>query len=163
MDLIGENVGVSGPAIYGHFASKEQLLVTLIDQALAEINSAAHLVLSNPSEIDALRLLIEFHVEFVLRDYRLSKIYVTEHRHLPAGDRERLEDLQRSYIALWSRLISSVRTDLSEGEVDAIAKLCIGFVNSVVFYKFKLNKLEIARLVEEGVKLLVNHVAAPRI
>src|ERR1700691_4358901 len=72
-DLAAE-AGVSGPAVYRHFASKESLLADLLidvsQQLLEQGTLRAHIA----DPVEALTSLIAFHTEFALRDRDLTRI-----------------------------------------------------------------------------------------
>lgn len=65
---IGAAAGVSGPAIYRHFAGKEALLVELLVGISTRLLAGAQSVLAqSPDPAAALDGLIDFHLDFALR------------------------------------------------------------------------------------------------
>jgi AcrR family transcriptional regulator len=73
---IGKRAGISGPGIYKHFDSKDEILTVLLER------SALKLLVSigNPREDPAedLDAIVSGHVDFVLNDPKLASIWVRE-------------------------------------------------------------------------------------
>ncbi|WP_143860747.1 TetR/AcrR family transcriptional regulator, partial [Nocardia cerradoensis] len=75
LDDLGAAVGISGPAVYRHFPSKEALLVELlvgVSQRLLEGGKAV--VAQSDSSVAALSRLIDFHLDFALGEPELIRI-----------------------------------------------------------------------------------------
>src|ERR1700704_2003650 len=66
VDEIGERVGVSGPALYRHFAGKDEILATLFNEAMDELISATAAVFDDPQR--DLERLIRHHVDFSINN-----------------------------------------------------------------------------------------------
>ena len=82
MNAIGERLGVSGPAIYGHFDGKHEILATLVLNGVEGLLDQAGDPLDDPRE--DLAHLVRTHVEAMLRDRSLATLYVTERNSLTA-------------------------------------------------------------------------------
>ena len=69
LEDIGGAVGVSGPALYRHFANKQALLGAILVEVSERLLAGGRAVLSTHHEADEqLDAIIAFHVEFALRD-----------------------------------------------------------------------------------------------
>jgi AcrR family transcriptional regulator len=103
VDDIGAVVGIAGPSVYKHFASKQDLLVAGMlrghDQ-LQENLRAARAEGTEPA--DVLRRLSDAYVDLTLDQTELIGAMITESVHLggeAAG--RRIRDVQRAYIQDW--------------------------------------------------------------
>jgi AcrR family transcriptional regulator len=103
IDEIGAVVGIAGPSIYNHFASKHDILVAGLlrghDQ-LQEILRVARAEGAGPT--DVLRRLSDAYVDLTLDQTDLIGALSTESVHLAgeAGSRQ-VRDVQRAYIQDW--------------------------------------------------------------
>lgn len=132
MDDIAAAAGVTGPAIYRHFPSKNALLVALFDQLGERLASGVEEVLSAAaSPRDALERLVRFHVGLALEERALIVVYASEERNLPEPDRRRARRAQRAYVEQWAALLRPFRPDLSAAGRRTAVHAAIGLVNSV--------------------------------
>src|SRR6201996_1988180 len=67
LEDLGAAVGISGPAVYRHFAGKQAVLAALLIDVSRELAAGADAVIASSATDDAkLRELIAFHVDFAL-------------------------------------------------------------------------------------------------
>lgn len=136
---IGAAAGVTGSAIYRHFASKQDLLVALLDRVVDDLLAGARAVVdSTPRASDALDALVTAHVEFALRDRNLIRVYDQEADHLPAADRRRIRQTMRAYAEEWVRVLRVLRADLDDATIRTAVHAAFGLVNSVADYRSDL-------------------------
>lgn len=131
IDDIGEAVGITGPAVYRHFKSKQELLLATLDRAVEHAGAIGPIVDSEArSPEDALRLRVELTVRACIDERALAVLYWQESRNLPSGPRRRLERRQREMIEEFAQSLILVRTDLTPSEarmaVHAAASLMRG-------------------------------------
>ena len=100
---IGKAVGVSGPALYKHFDSKDavlaEMLVAISERLLAEGQERVDRA-DGPDA--AIAGLVDWHVEFALAQPSLIVVQDRDWQSLPAEARERVRSLQREYVDLWA-------------------------------------------------------------
>ena len=128
---IGAACGVSGPALYKHFASKDAVLAEMlvsISERLLEVgrerSDAA------PDAVSALRALVDWHVDFALRDRPLIVVQDRDWESLPDDARELVRKLQREYVDLWADRLREVHADLPPDSARAMAHAAFGLLNS---------------------------------
>jgi AcrR family transcriptional regulator len=132
MDDIAAAAGVTGPAIYRHFRSKDALLVALFDQLAERLaRGVEEARRRSASGREALEALVRFHVRLVLDDRALVVVYISEERNLPETDRRRARRAQRWYIEEWASLLGPLRPDLSEEGLRTAVHAAIGLINSI--------------------------------
>src|ERR1700761_879243 len=67
LEDLGAAVGISGPAVYRHFASKQAVLAALLIDVSRELVAGADVVVASSASADEkLRELIAFHVDFAV-------------------------------------------------------------------------------------------------
>ncbi len=128
---IGKAVGVSGPALYKHFESKDavlaEMLVAISERLLSE---GQERVAQANGAADALASLVDWHVEFALAQPSLIVVQDRDWQSLPAEARERVRSLQREYVDLWAHQIRLKHERLTVGEARSMAHATFGLINS---------------------------------
>lgn len=110
MEDIGAAVGASGPSIYHHFPSKQQLLVTAAERAAAVRQVALSGAYTGATDATgALDALLIAHVEFALLHHELRSVLTMDANHLPPEGREHVAGAEREYLDEWSHLLLQVR------------------------------------------------------
>ncbi|MGI8533010.1 MAG: TetR/AcrR family transcriptional regulator, partial [Geodermatophilaceae bacterium] len=96
VDDIGASVGISGPGLYRHFASKDamlaEMLVRISERLLAE-GSAQVADAEGPEQ--ALAALIGWHIDFALSHPALIVVQDRDLANVAESDRRRVRRLQR--------------------------------------------------------------------
>jgi AcrR family transcriptional regulator len=99
VDAIAREAGIVGSGVYRHFASKEEILAALIDQATDALLTSIGEPRTDPQE--ELRNLVDSHVGFALTHDRLAYIWQRE-QHILTDDRQRSAiRRQRRYVDRW--------------------------------------------------------------
>ena len=132
LDDIGERVGITGPAIYRHFANKEEILVTLFDQAMDHLLLLVAVESADRDDPEAvLDALIRAQVEFALADRRLVSVYAREGRSLSDPWRRQVRRRHREHVDRWRSALAACHPDRREDEIHSAAHACIGMTLSV--------------------------------
>ena len=127
---IGAASGVTGPAFYRHFPSKDALLADLlvdISNYLLEGGRAEVAASRTPAE--AVERLIRFHLAFSLRRPELIQVQDRDLANLPEAARKQVRRLQRSYVQLWVDCLVEV-VGCDEAQARARAHAGFGLLNS---------------------------------
>ena len=128
---IGNACGISGPALYKHFASKNDILtqsLTAISERLLSEGLARRDAASTPG--DALEALIGWHIDFALSNPALIVIQEREWGNLESAGRKEVRSLQLAYIDVWVETVRSLRGDLGPQEARACVQATFGMLNS---------------------------------
>lgn len=147
IDDIGEAVGVTGPAVYRHFTSKEALLVAVLDRAVAHseaIVPRVHTEATSPE--DALERLVAHTVAECIADRELTAIYWQESRNLPAAPRQRFERVQRKLIDEYATILRQVRPELSPSTARMAVYAASALMRSVSNRESSLSESELQGL-----------------
>jgi AcrR family transcriptional regulator len=128
---VGAACGISGPALYRHFASKDamlaEMLVSISERLLAEGRrrvSEAH------DDREALEALVGWHIDFALEHKALIVVQDRDWASLPDEARERVRTLQRSYVGLWVEALRRLRPEVDNRAGQAAAHAVFGLLNS---------------------------------
>jgi AcrR family transcriptional regulator len=135
MDDIGAAAGVTGPALYHHFAGKEAMLAAaLIPVSEQLLEGGRARIAGHPEDpMAALAALIDFHVDFALTNPAVITLQLHELDRLPEEPKRQIRRLQRQYVEEWVNTISTVRPDLDASEARVLAHGAFGFMNSTPF------------------------------
>ena len=136
---LGAACGISGPALYKHFASKDAVLAEMlisISQELLAVGSTRVAAAADPAA--AVAALVDWHVEFALRHRPLIVVQDRDWESLPRPARERVRTLQREYVDLWAGQLRAVHdrrsappgAGLSPDAARAMAHAAFGLINS---------------------------------
>lgn len=131
IDEIGAALGISGPALYRHFRSKDAMLaemLTRISDKLLHGGQTRANAADEPRR--ALDELVRWHVEFALTNPALITVHMRDLDSLATPDRHRVRELQRAYVEVWVSTLRSVRPDLDEPTARAAAHAVLGLINS---------------------------------
>lgn len=112
---IGAEVGIAGPSVYSHFASKQDLLMTVIARGESWLEVELERTLAGAGDAEeALGALLRSYAGFVSDDSGFIDILVGEVNHLPSPERHRARQVQREYVTEWVSLLRAVRPELDE-------------------------------------------------
>ena len=128
---LGSACGISGPALYKHFESKDsmlaEMLVSISETLLSEGRSR---VAGADGPREALEALVEWHIEFALEHRALIVVQDRDWSSLPDEARERVRSLQRSYVDIWATQIRRHDPSLSPEASRTRAHVLFGLLNS---------------------------------
>ena len=128
---IGAACGVSGPAVYKHFAGKDEILARLlVDISEQLVEGGRQVVATEPDPASALRSLVEFHTDFALAEPDLIRVQDRDLPSLNERDRARVRRLQRTYVERWTDVLRRLDPALPEETARLRAHAVFGLLNS---------------------------------
>jgi AcrR family transcriptional regulator len=137
-DISGE-LGLTGPAFYRHYPSKEALLIAVLDDAIsAHLEEVGDLVRSIADPRETLEAIVAHHIDFVFDQAENIVTWRTEFRILPENDRHRLRYLQRLYTEEWVRTVRQLRPELDVDQVRTMCHATIALLQSPTEFANKL-------------------------
>lgn len=146
IDDIGAAVGVSGPALYRHFRSKDAMLaemLTGISERLLHGGKSRATAATDPH--DALSALVRWHVEFALTNPALIRVHLRDLDSLSDPTRKQVREVQRSYVEVWVEVLRATDPHLDPATARASAHAVLGLINSTP-YSRHLNKTAMSDL-----------------
>ncbi|WP_345030155.1 TetR/AcrR family transcriptional regulator [Brevibacterium pityocampae] len=163
IEEIGAGAGISGPAVYRHFGSKEDILAELLvgiseylhaggaeiaaggggpEGVGASAGDGAVVRESDPAGV--LRRLVDFHLAFALGEPELIRIQDRDLASLPAEARSSLRRLQRQYVSLWVAALRRQAPGLSEDAATVTIHAVFGMVNSTPYVVRRIDTAVVA-------------------
>jgi AcrR family transcriptional regulator len=128
---LGAACGISGPALYKHFASKDAVLAEMLVSISHELLDVAS---ARAAGADGARAavvaLVDWHVDFALRHRPLIVVQDRDWESLPGAAREQVRTLQRKYVDLWAEHLRALRPGLGLARARAMAHAAFGLINS---------------------------------
>lgn len=150
MDDIGTAAGVTGPALYHHFAGKEAMLAAAITPVSEELLAVGReRVASASSPRQALEALVDFHVAFAIDNPAVITLQLHELARLPDESRRTIRRLQRLYVEEWVGVLTDLRRHLSAAEARVAAHAAFGLMNSTPFLDSQLDRGAVATLLRK--------------
>jgi AcrR family transcriptional regulator len=128
---IGAACGISGPALYKHFESKDAVLAAMlvgISESLLEEGRSR--VGRARSAREALGSLVAWHTDFALRHRSLIVVQDRDWQSLPPTAREQVRQLQREYVDVWAAQLRRLHRGLHTDRARAMAHAAFGLINS---------------------------------
>ncbi|MFW3170321.1 TetR/AcrR family transcriptional regulator [Geodermatophilus sp. CPCC 206100] len=132
VDDVGAAVGVTGPAIYRHFASKDamlaEMLVGISERLLA--GGTGQVAAAGAEPLAQLRSLIAFQVDFALDNPALITVHDRDLVSLTEADAAQVRRLQRRYVEVWVGVLGRLHPQADTAASRARAHALFGLVNS---------------------------------
>ncbi|MFC9965027.1 TetR/AcrR family transcriptional regulator [Nocardia ignorata] len=131
LDDLGAAVGISGPAVYRHFANKEALLVELLVGISEHLLAGGRAVVAESSTAaEALAGLVDFHLDFAFGNPELIRIQDRDLDKVPTPERRVLRRTQRQYVEVWVEVLRELTPALPEDTARIQAHAAFGLINS---------------------------------
>jgi AcrR family transcriptional regulator len=142
MDDIGAAAGVTGPALYHHFAGKEAMLAAALNPVSEQLlaGGRARVAEHSGDAAGALAALIEFQVDFALNNPAVIALHLHELDRLPEEPRREIRRLQRLYVEEWVTILTDLRPELSATEARVLAHAAFGLMNSTPFLSGEVDR-----------------------
>ncbi|MGZ8176311.1 TetR/AcrR family transcriptional regulator [Williamsia sp. SKLECPSW1] len=130
LEDIGAAVGVSGPAMYRHFANKQDLLAQMLTEISERLLAGGTAVVTRTQDpMHRLRELVDVHVRFALTEPDLITVQSRDLASLDEGPRDTVRRLQRRYVDLWADAVADV-TGVDHRVGSARAHAVFGLINA---------------------------------
>jgi AcrR family transcriptional regulator len=135
VDLIGEKAGVSGPAIYRYFSGKDEILITLLDEAIDRVLMSTGGQFDDPRE--ELEHLVRGHVQRALEERELMSVWTRERNSIPKAYRSRLSARIKRYIDHWVDCLDARYPNQSRDVLTAAVHATQGLIDSTSMWPDK--------------------------
>ena len=131
LEDLGAAVGVSGPAVYRHFANKQALLGAILVGVSERLLAGGQQVAGTDATAQTqLTALVRFHVDFALSDADVIRVHDRDLASLSDTDRATVRRLQRAYVELWMGVLGRIHPTRRENDLRVRAHACFGLINS---------------------------------
>ncbi|MGV2822052.1 helix-turn-helix domain-containing protein [Brevibacterium casei] len=148
LDDLAKGAGISAPAVYRHFESKEAVLkellvgiseylhdggVGIVGAHSAEDASAAEAQASPAGAASTLSTLVDFHIAFAMSEPDLIRIQDRDFAALPESSRRTVRRLQRRYVSQWAQVATRVHPEWSLEAATVRVHAAFGMMNSTPY------------------------------
>ncbi|RLK49559.1 TetR/AcrR family transcriptional regulator [Microbacterium telephonicum] len=131
LEELGAAVGVSGPAVYRHFAGKQAVLAEILLGASRHLHDGGAAVLAGESDADAqLRALIAFHIDFAVSAADVIRVQDRDLASLADDNRHAVRRLQREYVDMWVDVLARRDPQRTREDLRVRAHAAFGLMNS---------------------------------
>jgi AcrR family transcriptional regulator len=131
LEDLGAAAGVSGPAVYRHFSSKQAVLGALLIEVSDGLwTGGQEVVAKAEDDKHALRSLIAFHVDFALANANVIRVQDRDLASLDEADEHRVRELQRNYVELWVAVLRRIHPLTDAAALRVRAHATFGLLNS---------------------------------
>jgi AcrR family transcriptional regulator len=131
LEDVGGAAGISGPAVYRHFAGKQAVLAAILVDASEGLLAGGRAVVDRePDAAAALRELVAFHVAFAVANAPVIRVQDRDLDSLADADQAAVRSLQRDYVQLWVDLLAELEPSAGAAELRARAHAGFGLMNS---------------------------------
>jgi len=128
---LGAACGISGPALYKHFRSKQAMLAEMLVSISEELlREGRRRVAETPDPQAAVTALVDWHVDFALQHRPLIVVQDRDWESLPPEAREQVRSLQREYVDLWAVQLRLLDPALDLPTARSMAHAAFGLINS---------------------------------
>lgn len=157
VDELGTRAGLSGPSIYRHFSGKDEILATLLSEAMDELMAATVELYGDPA-LDLGRA-ISHHIRFAIDRSHLVLLYQRDVNAMVDPWRKSFNRRRAQYAARWESLFLARYPSLTDGRAATVSQACLGMIFSVAAWPENAAQAAhvpalLERLVHEGLGAL---------
>jgi len=146
---IGAAVGISGPAIYRHFASKAALLECLCEQTIDRLIEFVGPRRDDP--LAELTALVRGQVALVVHYPTRVRVFEEEERSLPLEVRRKVRRRERDHARRWVAALTALAPGMPEFALETLAFATVGMILSAPRWPRQLRAdPNLGRSLEEG-------------
>lgn len=157
IDQIAEVVGLAGPSVYAHYASKTDILIDGYYRASAAVDVGASAALRTAASADqALAGLMRSYVDAAFENTDFLIVGTRELHAMEAADQPLWPRRRQAIRDLWSAVLREVRHELSEGESRALVHHALPVIVNVALNRRhdRPTQTEVVSLIEA---FILNH------
>lgn len=133
MTDIGTAIGIAGPSVYNHFASKADILAAALIRGNEALWLALHRALAGADSAgDALERVLDSYVAFATQNPALVSVFLSEVNNLPLEQREPFRRSQQEYVYEWVALLRRSRPEVEEPQARILVHAVLALPNDLV-------------------------------
>ncbi len=134
VDDLGAALGMSGPALYHHFTSKESILDEMLVNISRFLLAEGRLRTGAAASPDnAVRELLRGQIDFALDQTTLITVHHRELIHASVDGRQQIRRLQAEYTSVWVDVLIQLDPSLDRRRGLAATHAVLGLINSTRF------------------------------
>ncbi|MCZ7531585.1 MAG: TetR/AcrR family transcriptional regulator [Acidimicrobiia bacterium] len=159
IDDIGAAAGITGPGVYRHFSSKQEILDECVTYGASEVLQHADEILSGDlAPRQALDALVSRLVDDVLSRPDMVTVLLRERRHLSPAAKGAWTRAVNDYQSEWRSVLGALRPDLDDDAVAAVIWMALGMALAAAQYDTGYPRDELAAVLHD---MLVGSLLGP--
>jgi|SRR5271168_76388 AcrR family transcriptional regulator len=137
---IGIAAGVTGPAIYRYFASRETLLVSVYHHLYQRYSNGITLILAEEiSAWKSLEMLVDLQIAVAIEEPEKIRIVNSGQRHLPVDEAPNFRVENRRHLSVWMDLLGQARPDLTRRICEVTVDVVLALINPIALRRGELS------------------------
>lgn len=129
---IGIAAGITGPAIYRYFASKEALLLSVYERFYKRVAEGIQAILGQDIEPwETLEKMIDLQVMLAIDYPEKIRIVNSEGRYLPVKEAAEFLAENRRLLSVWTDVLGRARPDLPRPQCEMTVDAVLAMINSI--------------------------------
>lgn len=148
---IAAEAGVTGPALYRHFADKQAILAHVLLSGLDEMIAATTQALDSPEQPagDRVETLLRTLAGLAVERREISALWRWEGPNLDAEGAVRIRERSAGLLDSWSKALRSVRPKLDQPEAELLCWAALSVLGSVAVHRTSIAKRRFERLLTQ--------------
>ncbi|GAA4545931.1 TetR/AcrR family transcriptional regulator [Amycolatopsis samaneae] len=142
--------GVTGPALYRHFADKQAILAYVVLSGIDDMETAtAEALADTKTPGDQLESLLAVLAAQAVERREVAALWRWEGRHLPREDQREIGRRSGALLAAWSKTLLRVRPDLAAADAELLCWATLSVFGSVSVHHTTVAKKRFGQLLVE--------------
>lgn len=161
---IAAAAGVTGPALYRHFADKQAILAHVIVSGLGELEAATEdaLTATEAPTPEQIRTLLEQLAARAVERREVAALWRWEGRHLDPDSQRTIRHRSTVMLAAWAKLLMQLRPELASDEAELLCWAGLSVFGSVSVHRTSIGKRRfVALLVDTALRVLHTELPVP--
>lgn len=147
---IADAAGLTGPALYRHFADKQAILAYVVLSGFEDMEAATAEALSDSvPPADQLRSLLDRLAGQAVERREIAALWRWEGRHLPKEDQREIARRSALALAAWSKALQARRPDLPAEDAELLCWAALSVFGSVSVHHTSVARRRFAALLVE--------------
>ncbi|MEU2625480.1 helix-turn-helix domain-containing protein [Kitasatospora sp. NPDC007106] len=160
-DRIGAAVGIAGPSVYKHFATKAELLAAALVRSRERLwHEVEGAIADSTGPAAALDAGLRSYLDFARRHSHYLGAMLSETERLDPADRRAAVDFRRDFLRVWVGLLQQVRPDYDTAEARIRVHAMFAVVNDGVRHRPGGSGTAAAGLLEPAARAVLGLPAA---
>lgn len=161
---IGKRLGVTAPALYWYFRSKEEILFAFLEHTILDLKQFVQALMKSSDPVERLREFVYAYVLWQLQQKELSaayeRIFALGHlrNSLPEVERNRIKALEREFFVIGRDAVTGAAPRMPESQATAIVFALIGMVEHLITWFDARRQLAVAQVADLYADLAVKMV-----
>lgn len=147
-DIAGA-AGISGPAVYRHFRSKQEILTHVVLGCLDAVGSAVDSALESPDGESRLHAVNAALAKLAVDKREVAALWRTQGRHLDPADQARTRAHWAQPLGRWVAEVRRVRPSLGAADAELLCWAALSVFGSVAVHRASLPKARFERLLAD--------------